>query len=182
MSRGALLTGTAGGIIGTIDSAIGIIWCVAFFIMPRNYLWFYTGPSTFTIVISILFMALLLVALILTGIGFYGLYTIGGHSMGVVALIFGIIGGAAFLILGLVDLFAGSYVLTAVGLLILLVSFIIIGVASIVMREVTMNPSAALAAGILSIIGGIFAGAIIGFGLLFVAFLLWAIVFYNTEA
>ena len=182
MSRGALLTGTAGGIIGTIASAMGIIWWFVCFSTTRGYFLFYMGSSTLQIVVSILFMSLLLVALVLTGIGFYGLHAIGGSSMGVVALIFGIIGGAAFLVLGLVDLFTGTYIFIVIGFLILLVSFIIIGAASIAVREVTTNPGAALAAGILSIIGGIFAGGIIGFGLLFVAFLLWAIVFYQTEA
>jgi hypothetical protein len=102
--------------------------------------------------------------------------------MGIVALIFGIIGGSAFLVLALWDLFAGAYLLLFIGILILLVSFIIIGAASIALREVTANSGAATAAGILSIIGGILLIGLLGYPLLFVSFLLWAIVFHGAEA
>lgn len=179
MSRGALLAGTAGGIIGTIASVLGMAWLIVYLMPgPESFLFIYIGPSMVQIVISIIFMSLLLVACVLTGIGFYGLYTLGGSSMGVVALIFGIISGSAFLVLGLIALFTNAIIFAWIGMLILLVSFIIIGVASIVLRDFTTHPGTALAAGILSIIGGI----LLGFAFLFVAFLLWAIVFYTAEA
>ena len=187
MSRGALLTGTAGGIIGTITSALGVVWYILFLYIEERYTWMlfvpvYTGPSTLFIVITILFLALLLVSLVLTGIGFYGLHAIGGSSMGIVALIFGIIGGASFLVLELIDLFTNNPLLFLIGLVILIISFIIIGAASITLREVTTRPGVTLAAGILSIIGGVLLIGLFGYPLLFVAFLLWAIVFYTTEA
>jgi hypothetical protein len=183
MSR-ALLTGTAGGIIGTIASALGVVWNIVYFFVGRTLfsIFFRTGPSTLQIVITIIFVALLLVACVLTGVGFYGLHAIGGSSMGVVALIFGIIGGAAFLVLILMDLFTQTYIFVLIGIIILIISFIIIGAASITLREVTINPGAATAAGILSIIGGILLIGLLGFMLLFVAFLLWAIVFHGAEA
>nr|MDO8080408.1 hypothetical protein [Candidatus Freyarchaeota archaeon] len=187
MSRGALLTGTAGGIIGTITSALGFIWYIVYLYIAQRYTWIlfvpvYTGPSTLVIAFTILFLALLLVSCVLTGVGFYGLYAIGGSSMGIVALIFGIIGGASFLVLELIDLFTNNPILFLIGVIILIISFIIIGAASITLREVTTRPGAALAAGILSIIGGVLLIGLLGFPLLFVAFLLWAIVFHTTEA
>jgi hypothetical protein len=184
MGRGALLAGTAGGIIGTIASALGVIWMIVYFFVGVSFfsLFFYTGPSMLQIVITILFVSLLLVACVLTGVGFYGLHTIGGSSMGIVALIFGIIGGSAFLVLVLLDLFTKTYLFSLIGIAILLISFIIMGAASIALREVTTKSGAAVAAGILSIIGGVLLIGLLGFVLLFVAFLLWAIVFYTAEA
>jgi hypothetical protein len=201
MGRGALLTGVAGGIIGTIAAVIGIVWFIfAFFIGPELFIvpyvgFIYTGPSALAIGISILFVALIIVACILTGIGFYGMYTAGGGAMGIVGLIFGIIGGVAAGILFLIGTFLPydpfSYYTPIlawgwIGLIILGVSFIIMGSASIVVREYSMHSGTAVAAGILSIIGGscliVYIISFIGFVLLFVAFLLWAIVFYGTEA
>ncbi len=206
MGRGPLLTGVAGGIIGTIAAVVGIIWSIlGIFIGGEMYFvpyigFVYSGPSPALAGTTILFVALLVVACILTGIGFYGMYTAGGGSMGIVALIFGIIGGVAAGILILLGLLASgglsitspyAYLLSWgwIGFIILGVSFIIIGSASIVVREYTTHSGTAVAAGILSIIGGsaliiaIFYFFIwIGLGLLFVAFILWAIVFYGTEA
>nr|MDO8080411.1 hypothetical protein [Candidatus Freyarchaeota archaeon] len=200
MSRGALLTGTAGGIIGTIASVVGIIWTILFFIGTRvifipPFPLFYIGPSTLQIFLTIIFVALLAVSCILTGVGFYGMSTVGGGAMGVVGLIFGIIGGVGSAILILVGLTTQpsgftlvmnqSYMLwNLFGFIILAVSFIIMGSASIVLREWTPYSGTAVAAGILSIIGGVASIILggIGFVLMFVAFLLWAIVFYTTEA
>ncbi|MGQ9722716.1 MAG: hypothetical protein ACUVXA_15505 [Candidatus Jordarchaeum sp.] len=200
MGRGALLTGVAGGIIGTIASVAGIAWLIIWLFVPPQYILlpYFTllpvGPSPLYIGVSILFAALIVVACILTGVGFYGMYTVGGSSMGIVALIFGIIGGVAFGILLLLDILLGYggifyyspiTIFSIIGSIILGVIFIIIGSASIVVREYTMHSGSAVAAGILSIIGGCFVilyiGGIIGYPLLFVAFLLWAIVFYTTE-
>lgn len=203
MGRGALLTGVAGGIIGTIASVLGFIWSILISFVTVNYLPIgplgllpmYTGPSTFQITITILFVALLAVSCILTGVGFYGMYTVSQSSMGVVGLIFGIIGGVSAPILILVGLFTGSGSLFSyssvsflwdwIALAILGVCFIIMGSASIAVREHATHSGAATAAGILSIIGGVLLIIIIGFvgfALIFVAFLLWAIVFYGTEA
>ena len=201
MGRGALLTGVAGGIIGTIAAVTGIIWFIVWFFVPPEYIivpYFFlvpVGPSPLLIAVSVIFVALLVVACILTGIGFYGMYTAGGGAMGIVGLIFGIIGGAAFGILFLIGTFlpydSFSYYTPLliwgwIGLIILGVSFIIMGSASIVVREYSIHSGTAVAAGILSIIGGscliLYLASIIGFVLLFVAFLLWAIVFYGTEA
>jgi hypothetical protein len=102
MGRGALLTGMVGGIIGTIASVVGLIWSISsIFAEVEFHLFFYT-LSTLLIFSTILFVALLLVSCILTGVGFYGMYKVGGGAMGVVGLIFGIIGGVASAILILI--------------------------------------------------------------------------------
>jgi magnesium-transporting ATPase (P-type) len=160
----------------------------------------YTGLSMVQIVLAILFVSLLLVSCILTGIGFYGMYTVSQSAMGIVGLAFGIIGGVSTTIIILIGLFTNpsisfqSYVLNSLywnwlAFIILGVSFILMGSASIVLREYTMRSTAAYAAGILSIIGGIafilyilLLTFFVGLALVFVAFLLWAIIFYSTEA
>ncbi|WXG41660.1 MAG: hypothetical protein WED07_13010 [Candidatus Freyarchaeum deiterrae] len=212
MGRGALLTGTAGGIIGTIAAGIGIIWFIL--IAFQSYqlipiivgsimiaLPFYTGVSMIIIVFTILFVALLAVSSILTGVGFYGEYTVSQKAMGVVGLVFGIIGGVSAAILIIIGLFtnpsigflqnyaSNSLIINWIAFIILGVSFIIMGSASIVMGDFTTKPGAAKAGGILGIIGGsafilyiLGLTIIIGSGLVFTAFLLWAIVFYGTEA
>ncbi len=209
MSRGALLTGMAGGIIGTIASAIGIAWSILSLvsyelifvpIYPFGFIPVYSGPSMLVVALTIIFVVILFVACILTGIGFYGMYTAGGGAMGVVALIFAIIGGVAASIFTFLGVFGSygsfyynpySYILALswIGFIIFGVSFIIIGSASIAVREVSTHSGTAVAAGVLSIVGGscliisiLFFFVWIGFGLLFVAFILWAIVFYTTEA
>lgn len=215
MGRGALLAGMAGGIMGTVAVVVsftqGIIsFYEKTFPNPIFVYTFYWEPSTATIFITILFVALLVVSCILTGLGFYGMYTVGGGAMGIVGLIFGIMGGAATAILAL----GASTAFTArgvyyypitigwivelipyypplglwdwIGFIMLGVSFVIMGCASIVVREYTMHSGTMVAAGILSIIGGstlIFIFNLIGLALMFmfVAFLLWAIVFYTTK-
>ena len=126
MSREALLTGTAGGIIGTITAGIGAIWGIISIILRITLSSFYANviflliglispyKSPFSTLIDILYVLasdpsgllslffmfsfmlsiLLIVSCILTGVGFYGVYQAGGSVMGVVGLIFGIIGGA----------------------------------------------------------------------------------------
>ncbi len=175
-------------------------------------------------VISIILVILLIVSGILTGIGFYGAYRTGGGAMGVVGLIFGSAGitlGALFILLGiaaqelktpypwmypfyyypfgyLLPLFGPNFLYIWLGLVILAVTFILLGVSSIVVRESTGNSSASLAAGILSIIGACFLVpyvlvwidiiailgcifALIGFVLIMVAFILWAAVFFSSR-
>nr|MDO8080409.1 hypothetical protein [Candidatus Freyarchaeota archaeon] len=201
MGRGALLTGMAGGIIGTIASVVGIIWSISSMVAAVEFHFFFFTLSPLLIFSTILFVALLIVSCILTGVGFYGMYTVGGGGMGVVGLIFGIIGGiiAAILILiGLITYPSGTIIADSyyswsilwnwIGFIILGISFIIMGSASIAVRECTPHSGTAVAAGVLSIIGGstfiiyMIFFAWIGLILIFVAFLLWAIVFYTTEA
>ncbi|MFB0561305.1 MAG: hypothetical protein ACETWM_08860 [Candidatus Lokiarchaeia archaeon] len=212
MSRVALLAGMPGGIMGTV----AVVVC---FIQPFIQIYttilrdipftrlMYAEASTATIFITILFVVLLVVSCILTGVGFYGIYTVGGGAMGIVGLIFGIMGGAAAAILALLGSSTSFtargvyyYFITIaaipyypplglwdwIGLIILGVSFVIMGCASIVVREYTMHSGTMVAAGILSIIGGsalIFISLWAGLALMFmfVAFLLWAIVFYTTK-
>nr|MDO8079262.1 hypothetical protein [Candidatus Freyarchaeota archaeon] len=180
----------------------------------------YTGPwpqpifsswPLFGLLSSILAM-LLIVTGILIGIGFYGTYKIGGGAPGVVGLIFGIIGGIAGALLitignttpGYMSAVAPfdevyvpvisvttpnfNFIWASFGVLAL--AFIIIGAASISVRETTNIPSASMAAGILSIIGAVafLVGSIIhlippivGFGLTLVSFILWAVVFYSSR-
>ena len=85
------------------------------------------------------------------------------------------------------------------GFIILAVSFIVLSAASIAIRNGTANSSAAVAAGIVGIIGACFlvpfilvvvlpgipwlAGVftLIGFALIFVSFILWAVVFFSSR-
>ena len=237
MSRGALITGTTGGVIGAITAAIGIIWLSilnTFQTEIYNYLAqigtylstlvpfsiFYGEPFPFPIIpflpswslfglSSSILAVFFIVSGILIGIGFYGTYKIGGGAMGVVGLILGIIGctlGALQIILGnlltatqfipmpitpyIIPVILPNFTIMWIGFMVLGVTFILLGSASITVREMTMNPSASQAAGILSIIGGslfllcvLFLGGIlfIGFILIFVAFILWAAVFYTSR-
>nr|MDO8080504.1 hypothetical protein [Candidatus Freyarchaeota archaeon] len=182
MSKGALLTGVAGGIIGAITTGLGIAWMLISLAIASDLWILLFGPTLFYVALSILTGALIVVTCILTGIGFYGVGQIGGGAMGTAAMIIGIVLGSAsgiLLVLGLVV--AG--ILAAISTITLMVTFIIFGTASISMRESTMNPSASLAAGIISIIGGVFVFifGIIGYGLMFVSFIIWAIVFYSSR-
>jgi hypothetical protein len=77
------------------------------------------------------------------------------------------------------------------GSIILGVTFIVLGVASIKVREITIHSGAAMAGGILSIIGGallivspyvlMIIFGFVGFVLLFVAMILWSVVFYSLR-
>ncbi|MEM2985256.1 MAG: hypothetical protein QXL24_08540, partial [Candidatus Jordarchaeaceae archaeon] len=75
------------------------------------------------------------------------------------------------------------------GFLILGATIIILGIANIVMRDSTTMPTASKATGIISIIGACFflLGAlnlpilyIIGFIIMLIVSILWAVVFYST--
>ena len=210
MSRGALLAGTAGGIMGTVTVVVAFIWSLSYeffskpvplFIFHGNF--WYSGPSMATIFFTIIFVVLLVVSCILTGVGFYGTYKVSGSAIGIIGLISGIIGGIAagipfligsftasdfYLTIGwqLYPYYSTSSLWNGTGFIILGVSFVIMGCASIVVHKYVMHSRTAVAAGILSIIGGItliFVFTWIGLALMFmfVAFLLWAIVFYTIK-
>jgi hypothetical protein len=253
LSRVALLTGTAGGIIGTITAAIGIIWILILntflteihdylvqlgvyltSLIPTGFSYsyplmlpFYPSASLFGVSSFILVIFLIMTG-ILIGIGFYGTYKIGGGAMGVVGFIFGIIGitaGALLIIMGNLTtgymkapLFMGeiinyffpistpNFLVIFTGFIIMGVAFILLGSASMSVREVTQKYSTSYAAGVLSIVGAVVfiigglmqpiiliigggeGGLIdwpiiltIGFGLILVAFILWAVVFYSSR-
>ncbi|MEX2751143.1 MAG: hypothetical protein Q6366_004565 [Candidatus Freyarchaeota archaeon] len=237
MSRGALLTGMAGGIIGTITAIIGIMWSIVAYqcftsisqakISATIYS-FIIGPwlavpsviqpieTHFLIflVASIILVIFLVLTGILVGVGFYGVSTLGGGGMGVVALIFSSIGcvGAGFLIILGNMIHTTEYMLIfdfpfnpasfrfgsisvpnfqtiGTGFLILGATIIILGIANIVMRDSTTMPTASKATGIISIIGACFflLGAlnlpilyIIGFIIMLIVSILWAVVFYSS--
>ncbi len=186
MSRGALLAGVAGGIIGAITTAIGVAWGVLAFAAVFSFnLWqLLFGLDAVYIALTLVIAIGLVVTCILTGIGFYGVGEAGGGGMGTACLIIGIIFGSAAGILLLASLSPSVTTwLSLISAICLLVAFIVFGAGSISMREVTARPSAAMAAGILAIIGGVFVFVfgIIGYGLMFVAFILWAIVFYSSK-
>nr|MDO8079479.1 hypothetical protein [Candidatus Freyarchaeota archaeon] len=109
MARAALLTGTAGGTIGSIAAGLGVIWSIIFMTFAVelwNYMQYLATSYTPLIIFfipyppsSVLFSSLLLmvsllliVAGVLSGVGFYGVYKIGGGAMGMVGLIFAIAG------------------------------------------------------------------------------------------
>nr|MDO8079481.1 hypothetical protein [Candidatus Freyarchaeota archaeon] len=126
MSRGALLTGTAGGIVGSVTAGVGIIWSIVFMIFSVdlfNYIGYlqqsaisfspyaflniliFPYPSSgalfnnFLLIVSML----LVVSSILLGVGFYGVYSAGGGAMGVVGLVSAIAGtviGVLIIIMG----------------------------------------------------------------------------------
>lgn len=240
MSRVAFLTGTVGGIMGTIASFVGIIWAIIWNTFKRdieiyayqlsgyiNYLFydpsmmFYRPPFPYPPLIYpsgssfYIFSSLLVVFLIMTGVllsvGFYGTYKIGGGGMSLVGLIFSLIGmslGALFIVLGnliveytpsvvpvsdffiiLISLPIPNSNIFGIGFLTMALTFIILGVTSISVRYIIESPSVSLAAGIISIVGAVFfiigffwyVLQIIGFGLVFIVFILWAAVFYSSR-
>ena len=176
---------------------------------PPLLLAFYPSASTFYVLSFIMSTSLILTS-VLIGIGLYGTHKAGGGAMGIVGPILSIIGvtlGALLIIMG--NLTTGytytkapvematvsfwpvptpNFPLIWIAFLILGVTFILLGAASISVREMTDKPGASSAAGILSIIGAVFfiVGSlwyillIIGFGLIFVAFILWAVVFFSS--
>ena len=187
------------------------------------------------LVFSFVLAVLLIVSLVLSGVGFYGVYRRGGGGAGVLALIAAITGGtlgATLTTLGnilqqteyviVVNYFLfpfpvlypvrePNYLFVWVGMLVVAVTFILLGSASIAVRASTATPSVALAAGILSIIGACLlplyglsmvghetihpplflsfplvnvAGgifALFAFTLILVAFVLWTVVFYSSR-
>ncbi|MFB0560366.1 MAG: hypothetical protein ACETWM_03865 [Candidatus Lokiarchaeia archaeon] len=185
MSRGALLTGVAGGIIGAITSALGIVWfAVALSIAANFWLIIFSpiGADPLTLALVIIVATLFVVTCILVGIGFYGIGQIGGGAMGTAALIVGIVLGSAAGILLILGVYVFS-LLSTISYVVLGVTFIIFGAASISMREFTMRPSASMAAGIIGIIGGVLVIllGVLGGALMFVSFIIWAIVFYSSR-
>ncbi|MEM2144858.1 MAG: hypothetical protein QW279_05825 [Candidatus Jordarchaeaceae archaeon] len=245
MSREAMLAGTTGGIIGTIMGVIGVVWSlvsIAFAVDYSNYSlislfsqWLgvgvlglpYPSSSFLVLVCSIVLGSFLIVSCTLLGVGFWGVYKAGGGAMGMVGLVFGVVGGTVgglLIILGplmvgiqvivifLTPLSTGfegvfpvflsspNYVFLGIGVVILVVTFILLGLSSIVVRNMTENSAASTAAGILSIIGGcllifytlvqgyapslaVLGGflTLVGFILIFTAFILWTIVFFNLH-
>ncbi|MGQ9723670.1 MAG: hypothetical protein ACUVXA_20405 [Candidatus Jordarchaeum sp.] len=180
---------------------------IAAFIIP------YPSSSIWLLLASLIQAPMLIVTCTLTGLGFYGIRKVGGGIIGVVAFIFGIVGsivGSLLIVVGnfltmtsvaiipnmydftllIIPTTTPNFLIMWIGFVVLAVTFIIIGSASIKLREITLNSSASSAAGILSIIGGclIIGGPmilgwtiIIGFILLFVAFILWAVVFFSSR-
>ncbi|MBS7250112.1 MAG: hypothetical protein KIH08_05895 [Candidatus Freyarchaeota archaeon] len=267
MSKGALLTGTVGGIMGAVTAVFGIVWVfvhvifsneiVSYCSMLSNYLIgmiypdfprfyalsqypipYFPSASLFGVASFILAM-LLIVTGILFGLGFYGTYKIGGGIMGVVGLassVKGMVAGALLIIVGnlttgyvyaytLVEMASvpfypvttPNFVVMWIGFIVLGVTCIILGSASMRVREMTEKPSAFYAAGTLSILcavdfiagglvnivgghtmggllrllglmnqlreGSSLAGIyIIGFALIFIAFILWAWAFYSSRS
>nr|MDO8081398.1 hypothetical protein [Candidatus Freyarchaeota archaeon] len=251
MARGALLTGTAGGIIGAVTAGIGIEWSkvpllltntitvlqglnqlfygalqfASFHVDLINFLqriwpvYIYpflvmTSRVALFSMISLILAVLFIVSGVLSGVGFYGVYKAGGGAMGLVGLIIGIIGGVAggtLIILGntlasfitfstMPLLFSiPNHLVIWIGVIILALTFVVLGSASIAVRNSTAHPSAATAAGFLSILGACFLfpyilvsfGDIwaligvglmfVGFALIFVTFILWAVVFYSSR-
>ncbi len=243
MSRAAFYTGTVGGIIGFITAGIGLIWCIYnmtyisdiyryvadyyyYLITFGGYAYFFlpihSSDALFSMY-SMILAILLIVSGVLTGIGFFGVYRVGGGSMGIVGLATAIAGsslGALLIYLGIITkvlkvptfvfwfiipfvmwtpaILTANFFYIWVGLLILAITFIMLGASSIAVREMTGNSTASMAAGVLSIIGGCFffpyvlvlfeaigvfgcIFALVGFGLILVAFILWAVVFFSSR-
>ncbi|MEM2135529.1 MAG: hypothetical protein QW261_13040 [Candidatus Jordarchaeaceae archaeon] len=188
---------------------------------------------------SFVLAVFLIVTGILFGLGFYGTYKIGGGSMGVVGLassVIGMVAGALLITVGnlttgyvyayaLVEMSSvptypvatPNFVVMWIGFIVLGVTCIMLGSASMRVREMTEKPTAFYVAGTLSILcavdfivgglvnivgGHIMGGSlrilglmnqlregsslagiyIIGFALLFAAFILWAWAFYSSRS
>jgi len=227
VSKAAFQTGIVGGMAGVVASGIGIIW--GFMSMsshPMNqfmyamnivfnsfstdvYFFPVQEPANYglLILLSVALAVSLIVACVLTGVGFYGFYSTRGGSRGVVSLLSIATGsalGALLIVFGTVSLRAEyyfmpwnvipllitlsqEYTIIGMGMIILAATFILLGVTSIVLRENTTMPSDSMGAGILSIIGAclliphILGSPLtfIGFAVVLVAFVLWARVFYS---
>ncbi len=245
MSKGALLTGAVGGIVGAITAVIGIIWslvqlslasAITYFqeavqnfygalafagfnielvnvpLIVSEYFYTYSKVPLFS-VFSLILAVLFIVSGVLTGVGFYGVYKSGGGAMGVVGLIIGVIGGSVGGTLIILGNIASSFIFSTMpfilpipnylviwgGMIILAVTFVMLGSVSIVVRNSTAHSSGATAAGVLSIIGACFLlpyilvsfgyiWALIGvglifisFALIFVTFILWTVAFYSSR-
>ncbi|MFB0561450.1 MAG: NosD domain-containing protein [Candidatus Lokiarchaeia archaeon] len=241
LPRDAFLAGTVGGIIGAITAVTGVIWVLkvntflteiniylgqlSYYLnmlvpwMGLHYLYhgeplllyFYPSASLF-VKLSFLMSISLIVTSILIGIGFYGTYKAGGGAMGIVGLIFSILGitsGALLIILGTLTtgyMYAAyqegmtsesflpvptpNFLIIWIGFMILGLTFIILGSASISVRYMTEKPATSFAAGNLSILSALFfiiggfiypTILIISFGLIFVAFILWVVVFFSSR-
>jgi hypothetical protein len=229
-----MLTGTVGGVMGAIASVIGVTWSIlnVSFLTDSviySYLTLFQFKLThaFTVgfippsssyllfnIFSIILAIFLIVTGILIGVGFYGFHSSGEGVMGVVYLIFSIIGnviGALLIFLGIIYAntvyiynftsppglppisytLLPNYVSIWIGMMVLAVTLILLGSASINVRKKTAHSSTAAAAGSLSIIGacfffpyilGILGGILllIGFSLVFLTFILWTAVFYSS--
>jgi len=196
---------------------------------PPLPLLFYSPSASLLGVYSFVLSVLLGATGVLVGFGFYGTYRIGGGAMGLSGLIFGVIGATSSALLIIMGNLTTGYDLSAelgfpgeiivgvpipttpnfsligIGFAVLSFTFLVLGSASISVREVTGKPMVSLAAGILSILAGVFSilgplgfisrGPITGIGIalsavyiafisfapILVAFILWAIVFYYSR-
>ncbi len=75
----------------------------------------------------------------------------------------------------------GFGIAIALAAIIIVVGYIVLGVTMIVMRQKTPNSDQMLAAGILSILGGLLFFGIIGIALVFIAYILLALVFKELK-
>ena len=137
----ALLTGTAGGVIGAVTAAVGVLWSFityAYLTEINSYLTqlsYYLSDLSWSIyfhrdpfwplplpyfpsaslfgVSSFILSIFLIAAGILIGAGFYGAYKIGGGDRGLAGLIFGFIGNAVSALLIIMGNLTTGYNLTA---------------------------------------------------------------------
>lgn len=143
--------------------------------------------------------------------GYSGLITsIVGSSLGATLIYLGIIskvydissGVVYFIFIPLVlytyPVLVPNFFYIWLGLVVLAITFIMLGVSTLAMRETFSMPSAVTAAGVLSIVGGCFlfpyvlvwmklipllgvVFAFIGFAMILVVFIIWTIVFYSSR-
>jgi hypothetical protein len=180
---------------------------------PPNPIPFFPSWSSFSVFTLVLTIPIIVTGILL-GVGFYGTYKIGGSAMGAVGFTSSVVGttlGALLINMGnlttgytyagiiaggtvnpLIPLPAPNFSLIGLGFAVISFATLLLGAASISVREMTEKPSAFMVAGILSIVGslvnmigswalsryGIF---IIGFGLIFVALILWTWVFFSSR-
>ncbi len=207
MSRRLMLTGTVGGVIGTITGSIGILWIATYFIFLNKLSYEYTFsvicflylfgpfigqfffPSLFPAFLELVFLILtillgisLIITSIMVGLGFYGLSEQGAGGIGGAALITGVSGtSVAAILLVLADTVFREFHLSSLylfyypyyyypiylyiytpgslfiwySLIVLGITFFVLGLVSVLARDSTPSLNSAVAAGILSIIGGI---------------------------
>jgi len=158
-SRSPFLVGATGHFFA---AAMCIVYGIAVLLLS---FFFYFGLSLIGLILEVI----LFVALVLHLVGFYGLWRNYGSGMAGATFAYGLVASIFFMIASVLSLFAfGGYsyyvwaiILVIVSYVMLGVMFILEGVAFLVVRRFTSLPGAAIAAGVLFIIGGSFVTSIL---------------------
>ncbi|WXG41713.1 MAG: hypothetical protein WED07_13280 [Candidatus Freyarchaeum deiterrae] len=244
----SIVTGIFGAVSGIVAAIVGILWGIRYVDFVANHDAAVgiqnlpiIQPSLLDRVVQISFFmnihvsdlqsnlagltfilgVLLVLTLILTGVGLYGLGKVEGKSMGTVSLVFGVIGAILAILLllmgatgpntpTLISLLTFIYDLPLIttypiyilvllggvanvssiwlwlGFIVVGVTIIIFGATFISVREGLESPGLSTATGVLFIISGIFLFGIIllpwlAAFILFVAFIMAALVFYGSR-
>lgn len=166
-SRSPFLVGATGHFFA---AAMCIVYGIAVLLLS---FFFYFGLSLIGLILEVI----LFVALVLHLVGFYGLWRNYGSGMAGATFAYGLVASIFFMVASVLSMFAYQYLcygyncyptLSFWGLILVLVSYVMLGVmfilegvAFLVVRRFTSLPGAAIAAGVLFIIGGSFVTSIL---------------------